>query len=350
MAYDREPVPTTGPGKIGVLLVNLGTPDAPTPGAVRRYLKQFLSDPRVVEIPRVLWWPILNGVILNTRPRASAHKYASIWMAEGSPLRIWTEKQAKLLKGALGEKFGEQVRVDWAMRYGQPALADVMLKLKTEGCDRLLVIPLYPQYSASTTASVVDEVGRTLARWRRQPALRIVQDYHDEPLYIAALAAQVREHWRQNGRGDHLLLSFHGIPARSSELGDPYEKHCHRTAALLAAELNLADKDYTLSFQSRFGPAKWLQPYTSEVLQTLGRKKIGALDVFCPGFTSDCLETLEEIALEGKAEFHKADGKNYRYIACLNDAPSWIAALQAIAEREIKGWLPEKNDASTGKI
>jgi len=317
---------------------------------VRRYLKEFLSDPRVVEIPQLLWWPILNGIILNTRPRASAHKYASIWMAEGSPLRIWTEKQAKLLKGALGEKFGEQVRVDWAMRYGQPALADVMLKLKTEGCDRLLVIPLYPQYSASTTASVVDEIGRTLARWRRQPGLHIVQDFHDDPGYIAALARQVREHWQQNGRGDHLLMSFHGIPQRSSQLGDPYEQHCHRTANLLAAELNLTERDYTVSFQSRFGPARWLQPYTSETLLQLGRKKIGALDVMCPGFTSDCLETLEEIALEGKAEFHKADGKNYRYIACLNDAPAWIAVLQAIAEREITGWLSKKNDASAGKI
>ena len=349
MAYDREPTLMPGPGKIGILLANLGTPDTPTPSAVRRYLKEFLSDPRVVEIPKLLWWPILNGIILNTRPRASAHKYASIWMAEGSPLRVWTEKQGKLLKGMLGEKYGNTVRVAWAMRYGKPAIADVMQTLKAEGCDRVLVVPLYPQYSSSTTASVVDEIGRTLARWRRQPGLRIVQSFHDDPGYIAALAQRVRQHWQQNGRGDHLLMSFHGIPQRSSQLGDPYEQHCHQTANLLAAELNLTERDYTVSFQSRFGPARWLQPYTSETLLQLGRKKIGTLDVMCPGFTSDCLETLEEIALEGKAEFHKADGKNYRYIPCLNDSPAWLAALDRLAERELQGWLVDKPLASPGK-
>lgn len=338
MAYDREPALVPAPGKIGVLLVNLGTPAAPTASAVRRYLKEFLSDPRVVEIPRLLWWPILNGIILTTRPRASAHKYASIWMADGSPLRIWTEKQGKLLKGALGEKYGNAIRVAWAMRYGQPAIADVMQELKADGCDRVLVVPLYPQYSSSTTASVVDEIGRTLARWRRQPGLRIVQDFHDDAGYIAALAQRVREHWQQNGRGDHLLMSFHGIPERSSRLGDPYERHCQQTAVLLARELQLADQDYTVSFQSRFGPARWLQPYTSETLQRLGKQKVANLDVLCPGFTSDCLETLEEIALEGKAEFHKADGKNYRYIPCLNDSPAWLDALASLVEREIQGW------------
>lgn len=349
MAYDHEPALVPAPGKIGVLLVNLGTPAAPTASAVRRYLKEFLSDPRVVEIPRLLWWPILNGIILTTRPRASAHKYASIWMADGSPLRIWTEKQGKLLKGALGEKYGNTIRVAWAMRYGQPAIADVMQELKADGCDRVLVVPLYPQYSSSTTASVVDEIGRTLARWRRQPGLRIVQDFHDDAGYIAALAQRVREHWQQNGRGDHLLMSFHGIPERSSRLGDPYERHCQQTATLLARELGLADQDYTVSFQSRFGPARWLQPYTSETLQRLGKQKVANLDVLCPGFTSDCLETLEEIALEGKAEFHKADGKNYRYIPCLNDSPAWLDALASLVEREIQGWAVQKSGASVGK-
>lgn len=348
MAFDLEPAPVSGPAKIGVLLVNLGTPQNPTPRDVRAYLKEFLSDPRVVEIPRLIWWPILNGIILNTRPKASAHKYASIWTAEGSPLRVWTEKQAKLLKGLLGEKYRGAIQVAWAMRYGEPCIGSVMQSLKAQGCERILVLPLYPQYSASTTASVVDEVGRTLVRWRRQPALRIVNTFHAHPQYIQALAARIRQHWQTAGRGDHLLMSFHGIPDRSSKLGDPYEQQCHRTASLLATELNLSNTDYTVSFQSRFGPSQWLKPYTSEVLIQLARSKAGKLDVVCPGFTSDCLETLEEIALEGKAEFHKADGKDYRYIPCLNDHPVWIKALSLIIEEEIQGWIPDTPCASAG--
>lgn len=338
MKFLPEPLPSPKEA-IGVILVNLGTPDSPTPPAVRTYLKEFLSDPRVVEIPKLLWWPILNGIILNTRPKKSAAKYASIWQKEGSPLKVWTEKQAKLLKGLLGEQHpGARLKVGYAMRYGQPAIDSVMRAMKADGCNRFLIVPLYPQYASSTTGSVFDAVGATLARWRDQPSLRTIRSFHDHPSYIAALAGQVKKHWQEQGRGDHLLLSFHGIPQVCSDQGDPYQQQCQETGTMLAQALGLRPDEYTISFQSRFGPSQWLQPYTSEILHRLGQQKIGKLDVICPGFTSDCLETLEEIAIEGKAEFLAADGKDYRYIPCLNDAPNWIATLAEIVNKELSGW------------
>ncbi len=336
------------PRRIGVLLVNLGTPEAPTPAAVKRYLGEFLSDPRVVEIPRALWWLILHGIILQTRPRKSAAKYASIWYPEGSPLQVWTEKQARLLKGWLGENLPEPVLVEMAMRYGKPGIGEAIGKLKSAGCDRLLLVPLYPQYAASTTATVVDEACRILARTRNQPALRTVRSFHDDPGYIGALAASVREHWQEHGRGEHLLMSFHGAPQYTLERGDPYFCQCQKTARLLGETLQLGKDQYSVSFQSRFGRAKWFEPSTEHVLEELGRRKTGRLDVICPGFVADCLETLEEIALEGKQTFLSAGGLEYRHVAALNDRSDWIAALGRRVMLEMQGWLGANNPSQAG--
>lgn len=336
--YAAEPAHRHGDARrTAILLVNLGTPDAPGTAAVRRYLKQFLWDPRVVEIPRPLWWLILNAIILNLRPAKSAAKYAQIWLPEGSPLRVHTERQAKLLKGLLGQR-GQQVEVAWAMRYGQPAIGDTLDELKRQGADRVLILPLYPQYAASTTASVMDEVADWIKRTRNPPELRFVKQYPDHPGYIAALAASVREHWTINGRAEHLVMSFHGLPRRSLDLGDPYFCFCQQTGRLLAEALGLGKDDYTITFQSRFGKAKWLQPYTQPTLEKLARNGTARVDVICPGFVADCLETLEEIALECKAAFLAAGGKEFRYIPCLNERADWIAALGDIAATHLAGW------------
>jgi ferrochelatase len=325
------------PARVGVLLVNLGTPDAPTPQAVRRYLAEFLSDPRVVEIPRLLWWPILHGVVLRTRPRASADKYQAIWTPEGSPLAVWTAKQATLLTGYLGER-GTPVLVRHAMRYGQPAVAGALDELVAAGATRILVLPLYPQYAAATTASANDAVVAWWQRQRRQPELRFVNHYHDDAGYLGALVQRVRQHWQAHGRGAHLVMSFHGLPQRSLHLGDPYHCECHKTARLLAERLGLLEGDYTVTFQSRFGRAQWLQPYTEPTLIALARRGVHEVDVICPGFAADCLETLEEIAQEVRAAFEGAGGKRFGYIACLNDQHEWIAALAAIVQRHLQGW------------
>jgi ferrochelatase len=323
--------------RVGVLLVNLGTPDAPTPAALRRYLAEFLSDPRVVEIPRLLWWMILHGVILRVRPAKSALKYAAIWMPEGSPLAVWTARQAKLLLGYLGEA-GHPVLVRHAMRYGQPSIAAELDALRADGATRVLVLPLYPQYSAATSASVFDAVAAWGQRARWVPELRFVQQYHDDPGYIAALAAQVRAHWQREGRGPMLVMSFHGVPERTLHLGDPYHCSCHKTARLLAAQLGLAPEQYRVTFQSRFGKAQWLQPYTEPTLQQLAREGVERVDILCPGFVADCLETLEEIDQEAREAFIEAGGKTLHYIACLNDRHEWIAALRDIALRHLQGW------------
>jgi ferrochelatase len=325
------------PARVAVLLVNLGTPDEPTPAAVRRYLAEFLSDPRVVEIPRLAWWPILHGVILRTRPARSADKYQTIWTPDGSPLAVWTSKQAKLLAGYLGER-GQPVLVRHAMRYGRPAVADVLDELVAAGATRILVVPLYPQYAAATTASANDVVVAWWQRQRRQPELRFVGHYHDDAGYIGALARRVQAHWQSNGRGQHLVMSFHGVPERSLQLGDPYHCECHKTARLLAEKLALNDGDWTVTFQSRFGRAKWLQPYTEPTLVDLARRGVHEVDIVCPGFAADCLETLEEIAQEARAAFEGAGGKQFNYIACLNDQHEWIAALAALAMRHLQGW------------
>ena len=338
MSFAAEPGFTHGkPERTALLLCNLGTPDEPTVPAVRRYLAEFLSDPRVVEIPRLLWWLILHGVILRTRPVKSARKYASIWTAEGSPLRTWTESQAKLLGGYLGER-GHAVLVRPAMRYGSQSIPEVLNELKAQGATRILILPLYPQYSATTTASVNDSVYHWAQRVRALPELRFVNRYHDDPGYIAALAKRIGDQWAARGRPDKLVLSFHGVPRRTLALGDPYHCECLKTARLLGERLGLGPQDMVVTFQSRLGRAEWLQPYTEPTLIALAKQGVKRVDVACPGFTSDCLETLEEINQEAREAFLRAGGTEFNYIPCLNDQHEWIAALAAIAIRHLQGW------------
>jgi ferrochelatase len=339
LPYQTEPPFTHGQQPVtGVLLCNLGTPDAPTPAAVRRYLRQFLADPRVVEIPRAIWLPLLVGVILPVRARKSAAKYASIWTPDGSPLKVWTERQAKLLQGALGEAGHRGVKVRYAMRYGHPSIESQLDALKAEGATRILVLSAYPQYSGTTTASLLDDVAAWSRRIRHVPELRFVNRYHDDPGYIDALARTIGGYWREHGRPDHFVMSFHGVPERTLKLGDPYHCECHKTARLLAARLGLEPGQYTLSFQSRFGKARWLEPYTEPTLRELARKGVARVDVACPGFTSDCLETLEEIAQEGRDAFLTAGGKAFHYIPCLNAESAWIRALAGVASTHMAGW------------
>ena len=328
------------PATTAVVLVNLGTPDAPDAPSLKRYLRQFLSDPRVVEIPRPIWWLILNGIILNIRPKKSAAKYASVWMPEGSPLRVHTERQAKLLAGYLGEQ-GHHLTVTWAMRYGSPSMPDVLARLKAGGATRILIVPMYPQYAASTTATVVDEACRWLLQTRNQPEMRFIRNFHDDPGYITALEKTVRQHWQRHGQltaNDRLIISFHGLPKRSLDLGDPYFCECQKTGRLLAERLNLQPEQYKICFQSRFGKAEWLQPYTAPTLHALGKEGIGRVDIICPGFVADCLETLEEIAQEGRDDFLAAGGKEYHYIPALNEDNRWLHALTQIVERHLAGW------------
>jgi ferrochelatase len=342
--FHAEPPYTHGqPARSAILFCNLGTPDAPTTPAVRRYLRVFLGDPRVVEIPRVLWWLILHGFILRFRPAKSAAKYASIWTDAGSPLRIWTEKQALLLQGWLAQR-GHPVLVRHAMRYGQTSIAEQLDALKQQGVTRVLVLPAYPHYSATTTASVFDAVYAWAGRTRLIPELRFVNHYHDDPAYIEALAKHIRRQWQTHGRGDKLVMSFHGIPQRSLTLGDPYHCECHKTARLLAERLGLTKNDYMVTFQSRLGRAKWLEPYTEPSLIKLGRAGTARVDVVCPGFTSDCLETLEEIAIEARAAFLGAGGKEFHYIPCLNDQPEWIETLCSVSMRHMQGWPTQALD------
>ncbi|MDP1925366.1 MAG: ferrochelatase [Thiobacillus sp.] len=340
MKYLKEPDYAHGQAaRTGILLVNLGTPAAPTAQALRPYLKEFLSDPRVVEIPRLVWWLILNGIILNTRPKKSAEKYASIWTADGSPLRVHTEKQAKLLQGWLGEKITSPLKVEYAMRYGQPSIPATLARMKAEGCDRILILPAYPQYAASSTGTAFDMAFSWLQTVRNQPALRTLKHYHDHPGYIAALASNIRDDWQKNGRPDVLVMSFHGVPRYTLDKGDPYHCECQKTGRLLAEALGLEAHQFRLTFQSRFGRAEWIQPYTDATLEALGKEGIDRVDIVAPGFTSDCLETLEELAMEGRETFIKAGGKAFRYIPALNEHPQWIAALGQIALENLGGWV-----------
>ena len=338
LPFHTEPPFSHGQAPVtGILLCNLGTPDAPTAAAVRRYLREFLSDPRVVEIPRAIWLPLLHGIILPLRSGKSAAKYATIWTPEGSPLKVYTERQAALLQEQMSAR-GHRVVVRYAMRYGNPSMASQLDALKDAGATRILVLSAYPQYSATTTASVIDAVNTWVTRTRLVPELRFVNRYHDDAGYIEALARRVETHWREHGKPDHLLMSFHGVPERTLMRGDPYHCECHKTGRLLATRLGLAKTDYTVSFQSRFGKAKWLEPYTEPTLQALAERGVGRVDVVCPGFTSDCLETIEEIGMEGKEAFLMAGGREYHAIACLNDQPAWITALADIAQQHMGGW------------
>ena len=331
--------------RTAVLYCNLGTPDAPTPVAVRRYLAEFLSDQRVVEIPRLLWLLILHGIILRFRPAKSAAKYASIWTPEGSPLKLWTEKQAALLQTALQAQ-GNHVLVRWAMRYGSGSIASQLDALKTEGVTRVLVLPAYPQYSATTTASVFDAVYQWAARTRSIVELRFVNHYHDHAQYIAALQARVQAHWAEHGRPEVLVMSFHGVPARTLALGDPYHCECFKTARLLAEALGLDKTQYKVTFQSRLGRAKWLEPYTEPTLIAMAQSGTKRVDVVCPGFTSDCLETLEEINMEARHAFLGAGGSDFHYIECLNDSAPGIQALAAVARQHMGGWPTQSPDAA----
>lgn len=330
--------------KTAVLLINLGTPEAPSTPAVRRYLKEFLSDPRVVEIPRAIWWLILNVIILNIRPKKSAEKYASVWTPDGSPLKVHTDRQAKMLRGFLGAA-GHHVLVDYAMRYGQPSIPATLSRLKAKGCTRILLLPLYPQYSSSTTATAFDAAGAWAVSIRNQPEIRTIRSFADDPGYIEALASSVRQHWMANGHPTtsyRLIMSFHGVPRYTLDKGDPYHCECHKTGRLLAEALNLGADEYQICFQSRFGRAEWLQPYTAPTLAALGKQGVQRVDVVCPGFPADCLETLEEIAIEGKAEFIQAGGQDFRYIPCLNERDEWIHALTSLAATHLQGW-PTRN-------
>jgi protoporphyrin/coproporphyrin ferrochelatase len=323
--------------RTGVLLVQLGTPDAPTAASVRKYLAQFLSDPRVVEIPKPLWWLILHGVILRVRPAKSAAKYASIWLKEGSPLRVYTELQTKLLRGYLGERKVD-VEVAHAMRYGNPSVLQVISELKQKGIDRLLVLPMYPQYSGTTSASVFDAVFDACKQLRSTPELRLVKRWHDVPSYIDALAAQFRRHTEKHGEPDVLMLSFHGVPKRTLLLGDPYHCECHKTARLLRERLGWPEVKTRVTFQSRFGKAEWLKPYTQETAIELARTGTQNVAIMCPGFPADCLETLEEISMEVGHEFKAAGGKTFHYIPALNGDDAFIHALADVVEQHIQGW------------
>lgn len=330
--------------RTGILLINLGTPAAPTTAAVRRYLREFLSDPRVVELPRWLWLPLLNGVILNVRPRRSARAYAEIWRDDGSPLLRLSEGLRDALRATLGADDADIV-CELGMRYGEPAVADAIDRLLAGGARRILVLPLYPQYASATTASALDVVFAHLSRLRWMPEVRCITDYHDHPAYIAALAASVRRHWEEHGRGERLLLSFHGIPRDTFIAGDPYFCQCQATARLLAADLGLAADACRVSFQSRVGPKAWLEPYTEQTLAAWGADGIGDIDVLCPGFAVDCLETLEEIALRNAADFRAAGGGSLRYIPALNDSDEHAGAIAALLRPHLEHWH-ERSDAA----
>ena len=338
MAFNKEPSFQHGQAaRTAVLYCNLGTPSAPTAPALRTYLAEFLGDSRVVEIPKPIWLLILHGIILRVRPKKSAAKYASIWTENGSPLKVFTEQQAQSLGTALHER-GHHVSVRYAMRYGQPSIPAQLDALKAEGVQRVLIVPAYPQYSGTTTASVLDAVYLWGLKTRLIPEMRFVNHYHDNPRYIEALAQTVRDHWAANGRAEQLLMSFHGVPERTLHLGDPYHCECMKTGRLLAEALSLSKDQYKLTFQSRFGKAKWLEPYTEPTLVAMAEKGVKTVDVICPGFTSDCLETLEEIQQEAKEAFEHAGGKSFSYIPCLNNNAQWIEGLSDISLDHMQGW------------
>ena len=339
-----EPVDTSvfshqQPAKIGVLVTNLGTPAAPTAAALKPYLKQFLSDRRVVDLPRLLWWPILNLVILNIRPKKSAAAYAEVWSEQGSPLLVYTQRQTDGIRSKLKTMLGDQVEVEFGFRYGSPSISDGIEALRERGARKLLVLPLYPQYSAPTGASTFDAVADDFRQRRWLPDFRMVTHYHDHPDYIAALADSVRQQWKTAGRAEKLLMSFHGIPKRYFDAGDPYFCECHKTARLLAEALGLSDDDYKMVFQSRFGREEWLQPYTDETLEALAAQGVKSVQVICPGFSADCLETLEEIAMDYRDVFLEAGGARFEYIPALNDDRAHIDMLAKLAMENLTGWI-----------
>ena len=342
-SYSHGSVPKTA-----LLLVNLGSPDEPTAAATKRYLAEFLSDPRVVEIPKAVWWLVLHGIILNTRPAKSAAKYATVWTPEGSPLVSGTRTLTSRVQEALSTA-GHGIIVKMAMRYGNPSIASALDELRAEGATRVLVLPLYPQYAAATTASVWDSVARWCSRARQLPEFRFINRYGDDPALIQALADSVRRHWQAHGRAEKLVMSFHGLPERSLHLGDPYHCECHKSARLLAQALDLPREAWQVTFQSRFGKAQWLRPYTEPTLKDLAAAGTRSVDVICPGFSVDCLETLEEIAQEARDAFIEAGGQSFRYIPCLNDDPLAVDAMAGLALRHLQGWPTTASQAPVGQ-
>lgn len=329
----------SSPERIGLLITNLGTPSAPTASALRKYFAEFLWDPRVVEYPRILWWMILHFIILRIRPRIKARSYAKIWTEQGSPLMVVTRAQLSKLKEAFRQQHNmEDIELDFAMRYGEPSIQSVIYNMQQKNVTRLLVLPLYPQYSGSTAGSTFDAVAAALSKLRWMPELRFVNQYADNSAYIDACAARIQQHWQQNPRGEMLIFSFHGLPKRFLISGDPYHCQCHKTARLIAQKLNLEDQQWQLTFQSRFGKEEWLQPYTDKTLEALPKQGVESVDVFCPGFAADCIETLEEIDMENREIFLQAGGKQFQYIAALNDSPEHIDALSKIALSHMRGW------------
>jgi ferrochelatase len=322
--------------KTGVLLTNLGTPDSPTPKALRRYLREFLSDPRVVEIPRLLWLIILHGIILRVRPKKSAKLYQSVWTDQGSPLLVISQQQKEKVSAALASKYGEQVLVDVAMRYGNPSIDKALENFQSEGVDNIIVLPLYPQYGGPTTGSTFDAVVKKIQQWRWIPSLHFQSGYHDHPLYIDALVKSIQRHFDEFGKPEKLVLSYHGMPKYFLDQGDPYYCFSHKTTRLVVEQLGLAESDYVMTFQSRFGKAEWLKPYTDETLTKLAHEGINKVAVISPAFSADCLETLEELVHENKEIFLGAGGEEYRYIPALNDNDEHIAAMLELVEPHIK--------------
>ena len=322
----------------GVLLANLGTPEAPTAAAVRRYLAEFLWDKRVVDAPRPLWWLILHGIILRTRPQRVAHAYQAVWTDEGSPLMRISRRQQQALQQALTEAFGCDIPVALAMTYGEPSMEQAGRELRAAGADNMLVLPLYPQYSATTTGAVFDRLAQGLQACPHLPQMRCINGYHLHPRYICALADSVRDYWRAHGQGDRLLMSFHGIPERYEHNGDPYPSQCRATAQAVADELGLNDSQWLCAFQSRFGREEWVKPYTDEILAAWGKEGAGRVDVISPAFAADCLETLEELNMQNRELYMAAGGKDYHYIPCLNDRPDHIALLTALVQANTVGW------------
>lgn len=329
----------SGAPDTALLLVNLGTPAAPTADAVGEYLAEFLSDPRIVELPRWLWWPVLHGYVLRTRPRRSAEAYAKIWRNDGSPLRVFSERLAAAIGSEISRRTRGGVATALAMTYGEPSVRSVVKDLMRGGVRRLLVLPLFPQYSATSTGAALDAVARMMQSLRWPPELRTIGDYHADAGYLAALASSVRAHWAQHGRGNKLLLSFHGIPEKYAAAGDPYPDQCRETARRLGDALGVGDDELLVTFQSRLGRQPWLRPYTDEMVEQLARQDVETLDVLCPGFAVDCLETLEEVALRYRAAFLTHGGKQFRYIPALNDSTAHGLALTEIASRQLAGWV-----------
>jgi len=323
----------------GVLLVNLGTPDSPSVSDVKRFLKQFLSDPRVVDLNPLIWKPILNGIILNTRPAKVAKLYQAIWSDEGSPLMVVSQGQREKVASLLQAQLGQAIPVELGMSYGNPSLASGLDKLKQQGVKRIVVLPLYPQYSCSTVAPVFDAIAAEFKGWRDIPETRFNKEYYQDPTYIQALASSVKSHWKEHGQADVLLMSFHGVPVRYVNEGDPYQTQCQATAFLLAQALGLKDEQWRLCFQSQFGKEEWLMPYTDKLLESLPKDGVKSVDIMCPAFAADCLETLEEISIGGKESFIESGGESYRFIPCLNDNETHIELLAKLVTEQASQWV-----------